>query len=134
MKAYLAVKYHSDHSNKTRIEGISAALAEYGIATICITRDLEKWGQVRFTYDVLMQKSFTEINACDLVVVDLTEKGVGIGIEAGYAYARGIPVVTIAASGSDISETLQGVSRQVYFYDTFDELGPLIARSMMLCC
>jgi len=31
------------------------------------------------------------------MVVDLTEKGVGVGIEAGYARARGIPIVTIAA-------------------------------------
>ena len=55
-------------------------------------------------------------------MVDLTEKGVGLGIEAGYAYAKGIPIAVIAKKGSDISATLQGISQQLFLYDEFDDL------------
>ena len=75
-----------------------------------------------------MQKSFEAIDACDLVIVDLTEKGVGIGIEAGYAYARHIPIVTIAQTGSDISETLRGISDEVWFYQTYSDLETCFAK------
>ena len=127
-QAYLAIKYHADNANHNRIEGISTALAAYGIRTLCIARDVEQWGAVHFDAHTLMQKSFDAIDACDLVVVDLTEKGVGIGIEAGYAHARGIPIVTIAQAGSDISETLRGISDAVYFYETYGDLEACFAK------
>lgn len=123
MRAYLAIKYYSDNQNRELIQSISAALEKAGFETICIARDVEQWGQVRFTPTELMQRSFAEIDSSDLIVVELTEKGVGLGIEAGYAYARGIPIVTIAQKGADISATLQGISQKLFFYDDFDKLA-----------
>jgi len=60
-----------------------------------------------------------------VVLVDLTEKGVGLGIEAGYAYANGIPIVTIAQTGADISETLRGIASTVFFYTDYTDLAHL---------
>ncbi len=116
-KAYIAIKYHPDNSNRERIEAISAALERCGWQTMCIVRDVEKWGQVEFSPQELMQRTFDEIDASHIIVIDLTEKGVGVGIEAGYARARGLPIITIAQTGSDISTTLRGISRRVLFYD-----------------
>ena len=54
----------------------------------------------------------------------------GLGIEAGYAYARGIPIISIAKRGTDISETLRGISKEICFYeqveDLEDKLGGII--------
>lgn len=122
MKAYLAIKYHPDHQNRSWIENISAALAQNGFETVCIARDVEQWGQVHLSPAELMQRSFAEIETSDVVVVELTEKGVGVGIEAGYAYARCIPIITIARKGADISATLQGISQKLFLYDNTDEL------------
>ena len=36
------------------------------------------------------------IDFCNILVIELSEKGVGPRIQAGYAYAEGIPVVTVA--------------------------------------
>ena len=119
---------HSDHSNKEIVETISSALEQHGFETICIARDLEKWGQVQFSPDVLMQRSFDEIDASDIILIDLTEKGVGIGIEAGYAFAKQIPIIVIARAGSDISTTLRGISRHVFLYDGLDELDRFFAQ------
>ncbi|HEX9925880.1 MAG TPA: hypothetical protein VGD99_24705 [Anaerolineae bacterium] len=48
-----------------------------------------------------MARSFVEIDSSEVVVIELSAKGVGLGIEAGYAYARRIPIVTIARTGSN---------------------------------
>ena len=130
MKAYIAIKYHPDNSNRSRIEQISEALARNGIESVCEVRDLEKWGEVHFSPEDLMQKSFAAIDACDLMVVDLSEKGVGVGIEAGYAWARGIPILTIARTGADISATLQGISQAVFWYETDVELSDFFKQQM----
>lgn len=124
MKAYLGIKYHADKRNRALIEEISEMLARCGITTSCVARDLEEWGAVRFEARDLMQQTFAMIDDCDLVIIELSEKGVGLGIEAGYAYAKGIPVVTIAKRGSDISETLRGVSSHVFLYGEVSDLEP----------
>ena len=122
MRAFLAIKYHPDNANRPRIEGIAAALATCGFETMCIARDVEQWGQVQLDPAELMDRTFAEMDKCDVVVVDLSEKGVGVGIEAGYAHARRIPILTIAGRGTDISTTLQGISRRMFWYSRFDEL------------
>jgi nucleoside 2-deoxyribosyltransferase len=125
MRVFLSIHYHEDHGNRDRIEGITAKLEQRGITIFCVARDLEQWGAIHFDAPQLMNKSFQEIEASDIVLVDLTEKGVGVGIEAGYAFARRIPVMTIAQTGADISTTLRGISRKVLQYTNYDELTSL---------
>ncbi len=122
MKVYCAIKYHADHANRTRIEGITAVLEGLGYETVCVTRDLEQWGAVSYTPEVLMARTFDEIDACGIMVVDLTEKGVGVGIEAGYAHARHIPIITIAQTGAPISATLRGISTAIFHYTHYRDL------------
>jgi nucleoside 2-deoxyribosyltransferase len=128
VKAYIAIKYHADNRNRDCIEAIAAALEERGYQTVCIVRDVEGWGRAQLSPESLMARSFEEIDSSDLVVVDLTEKGVGLGIEAGYAHARGIPVVTIARQGADISQTLRGISAQVLWYEGRDDLKRVVEK------
>jgi nucleoside 2-deoxyribosyltransferase len=122
MKAFLSIKYFADHRNKNRIQAISSALKQNGIDSVCIARDVEKWSTVAFEPNELMARTFQEIDSCDWVIIDLTEKGVGVGIEAGYAHAKKIPIITIANKGADISNTLRGISRHVFLYDDFNAL------------
>lgn len=117
MNLYLAIKYHPDASNRPLIEALDAALTAAGHSTLCVARDLEAWGAHSYPPDKLMRHSFQLIDKADLVLVELSEKGVGLGIEAGYAHAQGIPVVVAAQTGADISTTLAGIASQVLFYD-----------------
>jgi hypothetical protein len=122
MRAYIAIKYHEDNSNRARIEAISAALEACG--------DVERWGELDLSPHELMKHTFLAIDASDLVVVDLTEKGVGVGIEAGYGYAHAKKIVTIAQHGSDVSATLRGISIAVLFYDQAADLMRLLRTTL----
>jgi hypothetical protein len=126
MQLYLAIKYYPDARNRPLIEAITAALAAAGHSTVCVARDLETWGAEHFAPDELMRRSFHLIDAADLVLVELSEKGVGLGIEAGYAHGQGIPVVVAARTGADISTTLAGIAAQLLFYDDPTELAALL--------
>jgi 2'-deoxynucleoside 5'-phosphate N-hydrolase len=123
MKLFLSIKYHANNDNRPQIEGITAALRRWGWEVICVTRDIEKWGKRPLPADELMGQTFAAIEGCDLLLVELSEKGVGIGIEAGYAYARGIPIVVVAPTGGDISTTLQGLARRFGWYADYDEIA-----------
>jgi len=115
-QAYLGIKFYEDQRNRPQIEMIVDALMEVGWVTRVIVRDLEEWGAVQFDSRTLMARTFAVIEASHIAIIDLTEKGVGLGIEAGYAFANNIPVYTIARDGSDISTTIRGISRAVCFY------------------
>lgn len=122
MKAYLGIKYHADHRNRATIGDISQILEACGFETACVLRDIEKWGAVQMTPHTLMAATLALIRSCQVVVLDLTEKGVGLGIEAGYAHAHRLPIITIAQNDSDISTTLQGISTDVCLYHDMDDL------------
>jgi len=120
--AYLAIKYHPDHKNRTLIEEISNACQKSGYPSFCVARDVEKWGKVELTSEELMKRAFLEIKRAAFVLIDYSEKGVGIGIEAGYAFAHGIPIVVIYPSGAELSYTLSGIFTARFEYKNIHEI------------
>jgi len=132
IKAYLSITSHADTRNREIIERISQVLATCGFEMVYIRRDIEQWGAIILPSHELMATTFDAIRSCQILVVDVTEKSVAIGIDAGYAYAHSIPVFTIAQAGTEISPTLYGLSSAVGFYhnlqdmyDCFVQLGLL---------
>jgi len=122
MKIFLAIKFHEDQGNRKLVEKISELLKRIGVETVVMARDYEKWGKVKLSPKELMRMAFKITEESDLLLVEFSEKGVGLGVEAGYAYARGIPIVVIAKRGSDISNTIKGVAKEVLFYEDVREL------------
>ena len=123
MNIYLAHKYYPNQQKRPFSEALAAVLTAEGHHTHCFVRDVQQWGAISLSPTALMSAAFGLINASDLVVVELSEKGVGIGIEAGYAYAKGIPIVVIAPHTADISESLRGIAQAVFHYGTLTEVG-----------
>jgi hypothetical protein len=115
--AYLGIKFHLDQRNRAVIERVSAALSEQGMRTECVARDLELWGERSLAPPELMDRTFAVIRQSAVAVIELSEKGVGPGIEAGYAFAQLIPVVVLHAIGSDVSDTLRGIATAVFAYE-----------------
>ncbi|MBU1205190.1 MAG: nucleoside 2-deoxyribosyltransferase [Nanoarchaeota archaeon] len=122
MRAYLAIKFHEDYRNKRLIEEILDALDKSGFETTTIVRDYEKWGKIRFKPKELMDLAFKLIRESDFLIIEFSEKGIGLGIEAGYAYSMNIPIIILAKKGSDISETMKGIAKELIFYEKPEEL------------
>jgi nucleoside 2-deoxyribosyltransferase len=128
MKVYLAIKFKEDFSDRQKIESLSDTLESIGISTTIAVRDIEKWGANQVTATELMEFAFKSIDEADMLVIEFSEKGVGLGIVAGYAYARKKPIVIIAKKDSDISTTIQGVARHIIFYDSPSELSGMLKQ------
>jgi nucleoside 2-deoxyribosyltransferase len=122
MNIYLAIKFHADFSNKKFIESLSDALDRAGHSSIVAVRDFEQWGALKFSNQQIMTQDFEAIRNADLLLVEFSEKGVGLGVATGFAKALGKPIVVIAKTGSDISDTIEGTAERIIFYDRVDEL------------
>jgi len=127
-KVYIGIKFYSDYRNKAIVEKLTSIFENKGYETSCIVRDYKQGEQSEFSPNELMKATFEQIDLCDLVIIDLTEKGVGLGIESGYAFAKGIPILTVAKKGSDISETIAGISKDVFIYDNLESLDSLFCN------
>ena len=124
-RAYFGIKYHEDNRNRDEIDSLSVALINDGIETICIVRDVEKWGDVQLSSQELMKITFDEIDKSDFVILEMTEKGVGLGIEAGYATAKGKPVIVLTKEVQTLSNTMQGIANVVIQYSQPEEIDIL---------
>jgi crotonobetainyl-CoA:carnitine CoA-transferase CaiB-like acyl-CoA transferase len=121
-RVYLAIKYHANNSNRASIETISSAFESRGCKVVNVARDLEQWGKIQFVPSELMRQSFDLIRSSDVLLLEFSEKGIGLGIEAGFGHAIGKRIVVVAKTGSEISNTLAGISSEIHFYDAETDL------------
>lgn len=123
-RAYFGIKYYPDMHNRALIETLSQIIEQTGWQTTITVRDLELWGKKALSPQQLMQLSFDSIQQSNVLFLEVSEKGVGLGIEAGYAYALHIPIILLAKIGTEISTTLSGIASQILFYEQFEDLLP----------
>jgi 2'-deoxynucleoside 5'-phosphate N-hydrolase len=123
VRAYLGAKYYEDNRNREDIELLSNVLKRNGIETVCIARDVEQWGNMQLPSTELMQKTLYEIDHSDIVILEMSEKGVGLGIEAGYACARRKPIVVLMKEGKELSTTMKGIASLVISYRRTEEIS-----------
>jgi nucleoside 2-deoxyribosyltransferase len=69
----------------------------------------------------MMQKAMAEMDKCDLLLAETSEKGIGIGIEVGYATAKGKPVIYLRQQDAEHSSTVSGISDfQIIYLDIIE--------------
>ncbi len=123
---YMAIKFHSDHRNRELVDKISSEMESHGLTTVCVARDFEMWGEIKLDSHDLMQIALDAVRQSDAVVIEFSEKGVGLGIEAGYAAAFDIPVFVLHRQDLQVSTTLRGVSTSVLEYSDEASLSAAI--------
>lgn len=123
-KAFMSLKFHEGPDDKKKVDDLTDALLKAGIENVVMVRDVEKYGEVTLPEGkkLMIDYAFPAMRECDMLIVEFSEKGVGLGIGAGFAYAIGLPIYVIAKTGSDISLTMQNLAKDVFFYDDPSEL------------
>lgn len=84
----------------------------------------------------MMQQALADIDRCDLLIAETSDKAIGIGIEAGYAKAKNKPVIYIRHASAEHSTTLSGISDYQIIYTDLgnlaNELVPIISKVKQL--
>ena len=122
--SFFALKFHDGDEDRAKVEAIEAALNKAGVEITLMARDVEKWGEAEIPAGKTLMRdyAFPAMQQCDCNIIEFSEKGVGLGMNAGYCYAIGKPVYVIAKTGSDISTTMANVASEVIFYDKPEDL------------
>ena len=123
-KAFMSLKFHDGEEDKKKIDDLTNALLLAGIENVVMARDVEKYGKAVLPEGTKLMPdyAFPTMKKCDMLIVEFSEKGVDLGIGAGYAYAIGLPIYVIAKTGSDISLTMKNLAKEIIFFDNINEL------------
>ncbi len=122
MKAFLAIKYYEDMRNKNLIEKIADAFKKQGIDIFVFAKDVQHFKSCDLSPEEVMKIAFGEIKKSNIFIIDASELSIGIGIEAGVAYSHGVPVYLIAKKGAEVSNSIKGIAKECYFYNSPEEL------------
>ena len=64
----------------------------------------------------MMKAAFDEIDKSEFMIAELTKKAIGVGVEVGYAYAKGKYIIYIRRKESSYSTTIAGSSHSIIEY------------------
>lgn len=119
MTAYIAISYSQRNELAEELTVIKEVLVASGINPFVFIE------QVQFDpaqEKEMMQEAMQKIDAADLLIAETSDKAIGIGIEAGYAKAKGKPVIYIRNKKAEHSTTLSGISDQQVIYENSIDL------------
>lgn len=122
MKVYIATRFKGSE-NKKEIEELCAAVKAAGLEDFNFIRDVEHYKHTFDNPKELWQRTHDEINACDALLVDISDHPTGGRlVEAGIAYALKKPVIVIKKPGVEYKTLFDGISSTVIEYKNFKDL------------
>lgn len=127
-KCYISVNFSKRHILESEMQMIKQVLLKHNILP-CIFVD-----EYNFNKDQekeMMQLALEEINKCQLLIAETTEKGIGIGIEAGYAKGKNLPVIYMRNEKSEHSTTLSGISDEHIIYKDCTDLENKLEKALL---
>ena len=65
----------------------------------------------------MMKIAFEEIDKSSFLIVELSKKAIGVGVEVGYAFAKRKPIIYIKRKNVNHSTTIGGCSNYIVEYE-----------------
>lgn len=96
------------------IEQLKKCLAKHGIDLFVF---VDKYNFNTGREKELMTTTFKEIDASEFLIVEVSKKAIGVGIEVGYAFAKRKPIIYIKRKKAKHSTTVDGCSDFVIEYE-----------------
>lgn len=121
MKVFITASF-KEGKNKKEIENLCSLIRKSGFEDFCFIRDIENYQKTFENPKELMEKAKKEIEKCDALLIDMTEKPTGRAIEAGIAFAHNKKIIIIIKKGTKIKDTSKGISDAIIEYENLEEI------------
>ncbi|MBO9595578.1 MAG: nucleoside 2-deoxyribosyltransferase [Niabella sp.] len=105
--AYISVSFRNRPLYTQALAAIAEALASSGITPFVFVD--------HYTFDAsqerpMMRQAMKDIERSDLFIAETSDKAIGVGVEAGFAKAKGKPVIYLRHKDAAHSSTVAGIS------------------------
>lgn len=118
MRAYISISYNKRHELKEELNAIITVLKDAAIESFVFVDNFKFNASQE---KEMMRQAMILIDQCDLLIAETTDKGIGIGVEVGYAKAKEKPVIYLRNKNAEHSTTVSGISDfKIVYADTKD--------------
>ncbi len=122
MKVYITARFKGEE-NRAEIEALCAAVKAADMEDFCFVRDVESYKKTFDDPRDLWKRARLEIEACDALLIDLSDAPSGGRVlEAGIAYALGLPIFVVVKSGVPYKECYRGIATALITYERYDDI------------
>ena len=119
MQAYIAISYNKRKQLQPELDAIKEVLKQHSITPFVF---VDNYNFNASQEKEMMQQAFGEIDKCDLLIAEVSDKAIGIGIEVGYAKAKNKPIIYLRHRTAEHSTTVSGTSDYIVIYSDDDDL------------
>ena len=118
MTAYISISFNKRDKLEQELDALRRVLNDFNIIPFLFI-DHYQFDQAQ--EQVMMQQAMKDIEQCAMLIAETSDKAIGIGVEVGYAKAKGKPVIYIRRSTAEHSTTVSGISDfQIIYTDASD--------------
>lgn len=125
MRVFIGIKYHKDGRNTKLVKELKDIIKSLGHQPYSFTDE----GYINNEKE-MMQRTFQELDKSDIVLLEISESSFGVGIEAGYAFAKNKKIVTIVNESQSTSRTLKGISNHCLSYKNSTDLKEKLREAL----
>jgi 2'-deoxynucleoside 5'-phosphate N-hydrolase len=127
MTAYISVSFSKRKCIDEELTAIINTLHEHKIAPFIFV-DNYKFDSTQERQ--MMQQAMTDIDNCDILIAEVSDKAIGIGIEVGYAKAKNKLIIYIRKKEAEHSTTVSGISDRQIFYSDINDLQKQLGSTL----
>jgi 2'-deoxynucleoside 5'-phosphate N-hydrolase len=120
---FLSISYKNRINLQEEVAVIETVLNDFGITLLVF---VDKYHFKAGEEKEMMQTACAEIQTATILIAEVTEKAIGVGIEVGFAAAHQKPVIYLRQEAAEYSTTVGGISDyQIVYADTEDLIQKL---------
>ena len=119
MQAYISISFSKKNELEKEVQAIKNALGKFGISGFVFVYEYQFSAKEE---KEMMQKAMEDVEKSAILIAEVSEKGIGIGIEVRYAKAKNIPVIYVRNSSSEHSTTVSGIADFKIIYENVIDL------------
>ena len=128
MKAYISVSFNRRQALDKELKAIKAVLTKLGVDPFVFVDN--------YNFDItqeqkMMKQATADIDKCDILIAETSDKAIGIGIEVGYAKAKMKPVIYLRHKTADHSTTVSGISDFQIIYKNIPDLQEQLENTIV---
>lgn len=123
-KAYLSIGYQNRRKLEAEITAIRELLSAHQMELFVF---VDQYQFAPEEEQQMMQQAFRDISGSDLLLAEVSEKAIGVGIEIGYAAALGKPIIYLRHALTEHSTTAAGAAGYSVIYPGAAEIAGLLA-------
>lgn len=113
MKAYISVGFSKRLVLEPELQTITEVLSDFNIKPFIFV-DQYKFGIAQ--EEQMMKQAMRDIESCNILIAETSEKAIGVGVEVGFAKAKGKFIIYLRHENAEHSTTVSGISDAQIIY------------------